>query len=163
MKTITLRVSDRDYEDFVRVAANDSDGVLDVHEFLTEHVVDWLNSSRRCRVCGCSDYSCGRCVERTGDACTWVEDDLCSACAPRPADPTAIIDAPAVYDNGTGKRFVIKRRFDGVVQYWNSKREVWISSSVIHGGSQLNPKPSFFSEEGALKELAKLIGGGKPK
>jgi hypothetical protein len=35
---------------------------------------------RRCRVCGCTDYDCSQCVEKTGDACSWVEADLCSAC-----------------------------------------------------------------------------------
>lgn len=34
----------------------------------------------RCRVCGCTDDNCSACVERTGDACYWVEPDLCSAC-----------------------------------------------------------------------------------
>lgn len=33
-----------------------------------------------CRVCGCTDYDCTQCVERTGQPCHWVEDDLCSAC-----------------------------------------------------------------------------------
>jgi len=36
---------------------------------------------RECRVCGCSDKDCRLCVERTGEPCRWVEDDLCSACA----------------------------------------------------------------------------------
>ena len=34
----------------------------------------------RCRVCGCTDDDCTECVERTGIPCTWVEEDLCSAC-----------------------------------------------------------------------------------
>lgn len=33
-----------------------------------------------CRVCRCTDYDCEGCIERTGDACWWVEPDLCSAC-----------------------------------------------------------------------------------
>lgn len=36
---------------------------------------------RRCRVCGCTDYDCRQCIERTGRPCYWVEDGLCSACA----------------------------------------------------------------------------------
>lgn len=36
---------------------------------------------RRCRVCGCTDDDCSQCIEKTGEACHWVEDDLCSACA----------------------------------------------------------------------------------
>jgi ParB/RepB/Spo0J family partition protein len=35
---------------------------------------------RKCRVCGCTDDDCSQCVEKTGEPCHWVEDDLCSAC-----------------------------------------------------------------------------------
>lgn len=35
---------------------------------------------RRCRICGCVQDQCDKCVEKTGDACHWVEDDLCSSC-----------------------------------------------------------------------------------
>ncbi len=35
-----------------------------------------------CRVCGCTEDNCRQCIERTGDACTWMEPDLCSACYP---------------------------------------------------------------------------------
>jgi len=35
---------------------------------------------RVCRVCGCNDLDCSRCIERTGQLCHWVERDLCSAC-----------------------------------------------------------------------------------
>lgn len=33
-----------------------------------------------CRECGCTDDDCGACIERTGEPCTWAEEDLCSAC-----------------------------------------------------------------------------------
>ena len=36
---------------------------------------------RACRVCGCTDEDCSGCIERTGEPCYWVEEDLCSACA----------------------------------------------------------------------------------
>ena len=36
---------------------------------------------RRCRICGCTDDDCSQCIEKTGEACYWVEADLCSACA----------------------------------------------------------------------------------
>jgi hypothetical protein len=39
---------------------------------------------RRCRVCGCTDDDCRQCIEKTGEPCYWVEDDLCSACAGEP-------------------------------------------------------------------------------
>lgn len=35
---------------------------------------------RRCRVCGCTEEDCSGCIERTGQPCHWIEDDLCSAC-----------------------------------------------------------------------------------
>lgn len=40
---------------------------------------------QRCRVCGCTNEDCSQCVEKTGDACSWVEEDLCSACVPQGA------------------------------------------------------------------------------
>lgn len=35
-----------------------------------------------CQICGCSDYDCSQCIERTGKPCYWVdrECNLCSAC-----------------------------------------------------------------------------------
>lgn len=38
------------------------------------------SSIRRCRICGCADDDCSGCIERTGHACHWVQEDLCSAC-----------------------------------------------------------------------------------
>lgn len=34
-----------------------------------------------CRICGCTDNDCARCIKRTGAACFWVGPNLCSACA----------------------------------------------------------------------------------
>jgi DnaK suppressor protein len=38
----------------------------------------------KCRVCGCTDEDCSQCIEKTGDACHWIQRDgansLCSAC-----------------------------------------------------------------------------------
>lgn len=39
-----------------------------------------ITTARACRQCGCTDMDCSGCVERTGEACFWVEWDLCSAC-----------------------------------------------------------------------------------
>ena len=33
-----------------------------------------------CKICGCTDYSCPQCIEKTGQPCYWVEKNLCSAC-----------------------------------------------------------------------------------
>lgn len=38
------------------------------------------NTPRCCRVCGCTDDNCSRCVLKTGEPCFWIEPDLCSAC-----------------------------------------------------------------------------------
>lgn len=44
---------------------------------------------RRCRECGCTDENCAGCIERTGQPCAWVDDDLCSACVPAGGAPPA--------------------------------------------------------------------------
>lgn len=45
--------------------------------------------SQICRSCGCTDYDCTECIERTGTPCYWFEENLCSACA---AITTKVID-----------------------------------------------------------------------
>jgi hypothetical protein len=37
-------------------------------------------AERTCRVCGCTDDDCSQCIEATGEACSWVSEDLCSRC-----------------------------------------------------------------------------------
>jgi hypothetical protein len=70
----------------VNLQAKDPDSVKDV---------------RTCRICGCTEDDCSQCTEKTGQPCSWVEDDqegdLCSAClmeesqketeTPGPEDP----------------------------------------------------------------------------
>lgn len=36
----------------------------------------------RCQVCGCTDADCLLCIEKTGEPCSWVNEEhtLCSAC-----------------------------------------------------------------------------------
>lgn len=36
---------------------------------------------KACRICGCTDYDCQQCINKTGVLCHRVEDDLCKACA----------------------------------------------------------------------------------
>jgi hypothetical protein len=43
-------------------------------------------SAGTCRVCGCTDQDCSRCIDRTGGRCWWVKADLCSACEPDPIE-----------------------------------------------------------------------------
>lgn len=53
-----------------------------VWEMAKEHlrVAGYPDQIRTCRVCGCTDYDCRQCIEKTGSPCHWVEPDLCSAC-----------------------------------------------------------------------------------
>ncbi|MDR1506340.1 MAG: hypothetical protein LBI67_04495 [Treponema sp.] len=46
-----------------------------------------LWDERKCRVCGCTDLDCSGCIEKTGEPCYWVEEDLCSACADQIGTP----------------------------------------------------------------------------
>lgn len=48
-------------------------------------------AERTCRICGCTDHHCRQCVESTGGPCSWVEPNLCSACADFYADFTVTI------------------------------------------------------------------------
>ena len=47
-----------------------------------------------CRVCGCTEEDCSQCIEKTGEPCSWVEDDepgcLCSACVEEKPEPVNI-------------------------------------------------------------------------
>lgn len=49
---------------------------------------------RSCRICGCTDDDCSQCVEKTGMPCSWVEDDLCSACHVEPPVKALADDCP---------------------------------------------------------------------
>jgi hypothetical protein len=57
---------------------------LEELEVFIQSLKDTLNPRnkmiRTCRVCGCTDYDCSQCVEKTGQPCYWVEEDLCSVC-----------------------------------------------------------------------------------
>jgi hypothetical protein len=35
---------------------------------------------QRCKKCGCTELDCSQCIEKTGEPCYWVKEDLCSAC-----------------------------------------------------------------------------------
>lgn len=43
-------------------------------------------TEQTCRVCGCTNYDCRQCIEKIGEACWWIEPDLCSACASKTID-----------------------------------------------------------------------------
>lgn len=55
-------------------------------------------NARRCRECGCTDDRACVFIGRRGVAtamCSWVEDDLCSACIP---DIASLVDLDATAD-----------------------------------------------------------------
>lgn len=54
-------------------------------------VAEAEEEERKCRVCGCSDYDCSQCIEKIGQPCHWVEEDLCSACSPKIWTPPNLI------------------------------------------------------------------------
>lgn len=59
-------------------SADYGDWVNDGRGFGRETVISMKR--RCCRVCGCTDNDCRRCIARTGRPCWWIEADLCSAC-----------------------------------------------------------------------------------
>jgi chromosome partitioning protein len=58
-----------------------------------------MQEKRKCRICGCTEGDCRRCVEKTGIPCHWVEDDLCSACK------TIVISLTSI-KGGSGKSHI---------------------------------------------------------
>ena len=58
-----------------------------------------MNEVRKCRICGCVDGDCRRCIERTGRPCYWIEEDLCSACK------TTVVSLASI-KGGTGKTHI---------------------------------------------------------
>jgi hypothetical protein len=51
-------------------------GLVQLQEQATE-----VNVQPACRVCGCTEDNCEKCIQAQGHACHWVEEDLCSRCA----------------------------------------------------------------------------------
>ncbi len=39
-----------------------------------------------CHICGCTEENCSHCIERTGEPCSWANEDrtLCTACVGQP-------------------------------------------------------------------------------
>lgn len=88
---------------------------------MVEHAQELPESNedmRRCRVCGCMTDDCSGCVERTGEPCYWVEDDLCSACVDEPDRYAALLGSdvlPAYIEIGDYRLqlgFVVGHAFD---------------------------------------------------
>jgi len=66
-----------------------------------EAAKQWVNALKRCRVCQCTEHNCRQCIEKTGEPCTWIEDDLCSACVEikEPTTSVTSTDQPEVLTN----------------------------------------------------------------
>ena len=54
--------------------------ITDLNKFLAGDKDRSIKPERTCRVCGCTDEDCRQCIEKTGESCSWVAEDLCSAC-----------------------------------------------------------------------------------
>jgi len=62
---------------------NDLEAMLnDTPEVAPDEEKEYRRPERTCRECGCTEYNCRQCIVKTGKACHWVEEDLCSACVP---------------------------------------------------------------------------------
>lgn len=87
-----LRVGFRSHcrEAFTNVLTID---YFDSMEAAIDGMID-MDAIRACRVCGCTDDDCSQCVEKTGQPCSWVEDDLCSACHVEPPVKALADDCP---------------------------------------------------------------------
>lgn len=35
-----------------------------------------------CQICGCTEYDCRQCIEKTGEPCSWTDETemMCTAC-----------------------------------------------------------------------------------
>lgn len=52
----------------------------DTNHWNTMAALEESQEERSCRVCGCTEENCKRCIEETELPCHWIEEDLCSAC-----------------------------------------------------------------------------------
>lgn len=76
-----------------------------------------------CRVCGCTDLDCSGCIERTGQACYWVEEDLCSACVLTAKD-FALYLGCWCYDLKNDHRIVLNTQNLNDYDHFNSLDEI---------------------------------------
>lgn len=70
----------------------------------------------KCRVCGCTDMDCRRCVERTGEPCSWVFANLCSACTP--SVELEVMPVAQVLCPSDGYRYVMKTQQEFAITVW---------------------------------------------
>jgi len=82
MGAISILVGFRDIDSLKLIDITDADGKL---------------PGRKCRVCACTDNSCDQCVAKTGLPCSWVEYDLCSACAALAAEKFKALNTDTLY------------------------------------------------------------------
>jgi hypothetical protein len=57
------------------------EGDLPIAGPIPRELLEQYEEKRTCHQCGCTDYDCRQCIEKTGEPCHWVAEDLCSACA----------------------------------------------------------------------------------
>lgn len=66
-----------------RIPAQDRNAASWIALAFTNEDLDDAFAEPKCRACGCTDEDCRQCIQKTGQPCYWVEEDLCSACVPR--------------------------------------------------------------------------------
>lgn len=53
---------------------------------------------RTCRICGCTEENCSQCIEKTGEPCYWIEEDLCSACEEEAMNEKGLVQTGVISD-----------------------------------------------------------------
>lgn len=70
-------IIDEELGEYCECGEPDDDDFLELPDFL---VGSDRVQPKMCRICGCTDDDCSKCIEKTGQPCHWVKDGLCSAC-----------------------------------------------------------------------------------
>ncbi|MDR2021288.1 MAG: hypothetical protein LBQ14_11050 [Treponema sp.] len=84
--------------------------------------MDKTDKGRKCRICGCTDGDCRQCIEKTGEPCYWVEEDLCSACAGKSLF-SGTYYAPAVPEAQWINARALKALFENLISTWRDQGE----------------------------------------
>ena len=110
-----------------------------------------LKGIRICKVCGCTDDNCSKCIERTGKSCYWINESICSAC----------LDKYLFLADFLSKQIVWSKKTFG-----SSKRTLGIIKHIRKELIEIKKKPEDLSEWIDVIILA-LDGywrhGGKPE
>jgi hypothetical protein len=77
-----------------------------------------------CRICGCTDFDCRQCIEKTGEPCCWIENDLCSAC---------IDEKGFVFIDSADRPFWCRKYGDEPwIMYWHVHQKSWVTLRKVN-------------------------------